>query len=83
MNVVRDAVYWVRRTLLGVYGPATQDPKNDPVEELKRGHNSEVRADGEVPTEPAEPPVDDATAAGWEQGRANTGDQPDADPRGR
>ena len=83
MNPIRDVAYWAKRTLLGIYGSATLDPKNDPVEQLKREHGDEVRADGEAPAETVVPPVDDAATAGWDQGRANAGDQPDGDPQRR
>jgi len=78
VNVIRDAAYWARRALLGIYGPGAQDPKSDPVEQLKRDHSDKVVADGDPPpAENVEPAVDDAAAAGWEQGRANAGEPPD------
>lgn len=45
MSVIRDAAYWVKRTLMGLYGPATLDERHDPGEQLKREHSREVRLD--------------------------------------
>ena len=45
MNIIRDAAYWVKRTLMGLYGPATLDERHDPVEQLKREHSRDVRLD--------------------------------------
>jgi hypothetical protein len=45
VNIVRDAIYWARKTLLGIYGPADLDPEHDPIKRLERDHEEEVEAD--------------------------------------
>ena len=34
--VVDSVQYWIKWTLLSLYGPATQDRESDPIEQLKR-----------------------------------------------
>jgi hypothetical protein len=35
-SVVDSMEYWVKWTLLSLYGPASQDRDTDPIEQLKR-----------------------------------------------
>lgn len=46
MRIFRDAAYWAKRMLVGLYGPAELDPEHDPAEQLKREHEREVQAGG-------------------------------------
>ena len=60
MSVFRDAAYWARRVLMGLYGPAELDEKHDPVEQLKREHERDVQADEAEQEQEAQPtPVQD------------------------
>jgi len=35
-SMIDSVEYWVKWTLISVYGPATQDRETDPIEQLKR-----------------------------------------------
>ena len=58
MNIFRDGIYWVRRALLGTYGPATLDPEHDPVEQLKREHEADVQTDEQAEAAAEDPAAD-------------------------
>ena len=56
MSVFRDAAYWAKRVLMGLYGPAELDEKHDPVEQLKREHERDVQAEEAANERQAQPP---------------------------
>lgn len=45
MSIFGDATYWVKRLLMGIYGPADLDPEHDPVQQLKHEHEEQVKSD--------------------------------------
>jgi hypothetical protein len=43
MRLMRELLFRVKWALLGVFGPATLDEEHDPIVQLKREHEREVR----------------------------------------
>jgi hypothetical protein len=43
MNVIHELVYRAKLVLVNLYGPPTLDEEHDPIVQLKRDHEQELR----------------------------------------
>ena len=43
MNPLKEFAFQARKALLNIYGPPQLDEEHDPVEQLKREHEQEIR----------------------------------------